>query len=290
MVAERTGRAIRKPSTDAMLSFAGKQMGSGWVFGINEALDQAGATIGPLIISLVLFLNGSYRTGFALLSVSAVITIGIVVRCQAFFPEPARDRGRSPDRNERNYRLPYWLYLLAGACVAAGFADFSLVAYHFQKTSSVSTDWIPIYYAVAMALGGIAALGFGKWFDKAGLPILIGVFFASAFFAPCVFLGGQWIALFGMVLWGIGMGAQNSLFKAVIAPLISQERRATGFGVFDAGFGIAWFLGSWLMGVLYDRSILGSGYLFRGPATFGPADFVPGATPLIRRTDRSHTE
>src|SRR5438093_4817047 len=60
MIAERTGRAIRKPSTEAMLSFAGKQLGSGRVFGINEALDQAGATIGPLIVALVLFLNGGY--------------------------------------------------------------------------------------------------------------------------------------------------------------------------------------------------------------------------------------
>jgi hypothetical protein len=42
IVAERTGRAIRKPSTDAMLSFAGHKLGRGWVFGLNEAFDQAG--------------------------------------------------------------------------------------------------------------------------------------------------------------------------------------------------------------------------------------------------------
>ncbi len=255
LVAERTGRAIRKPSTDAMLSFAGKQLGSGWVFGINEALDQTGATIGPLIIALVLFEHGSYRTGFALLLVPAVITIGIVFLARHFFPNPREIEASHPIETTG---LPqsYWLYLLAGTCVAAGFADFSLVAYHFQKTASVPTDWIPIYYAIAMGLGGLGALAFGKWFDRAGLPIMIGVFFASAFFAPLVFLGGRWLALCGMVLWGIGMAAQNSLLKAVIAPLISQERRATGFGVFDAGFGIAWFLGSWLMGVLYDKSIL----------------------------------
>src|SRR5438067_2529392 len=71
IVAERTGRAIRKPATEAMLSFAGHKLGRGWVFGLNEAFDQAGATLGPLIISLVLFRHGSYRTGFALLIISA---------------------------------------------------------------------------------------------------------------------------------------------------------------------------------------------------------------------------
>src|SRR5437763_14058526 len=62
IVTERTGRAIRKPSTEAMLSFAGHKLGRGWVFGLNEAFDQAGATLGPVIISVVLFRHGSYRT------------------------------------------------------------------------------------------------------------------------------------------------------------------------------------------------------------------------------------
>ncbi len=59
-----------------------------------------------------------------------------------------------------------------------------------------------------------------------------------------------------MILWGIGMGAQNSLLKSVIAPLLRRDVRATGFGLFDAGFGVAWFLGSWAMGILYGKSIL----------------------------------
>src|SRR5216683_3008418 len=54
VVAERTGRAIRKPVVEAMLSHAGQSIGSGWVFGLNEALDQAGATIGPLVVALIL--------------------------------------------------------------------------------------------------------------------------------------------------------------------------------------------------------------------------------------------
>jgi hypothetical protein len=40
IVAERTGRGIRKPAVDALLSYAGKSIGRGWVFGLNEGLDQ----------------------------------------------------------------------------------------------------------------------------------------------------------------------------------------------------------------------------------------------------------
>jgi MFS family permease len=251
IVAERTGRAIRKPSTDAMLSFAGHKLGRGWVFGLNEAFDQAGATLGPLIISLVLFRHGSYRTGFALLLVSALLTIAIVFLASKLFPNP-RELEAGHGLEPKGFSRSYWLYLVAGACIAAGFADFSLIAYHFQKSGPV----IPIYYAVAMALGGVSALVFGRWFDKAGLSILIAVFFISAFFAPLVFFGQSWVVLYGMILWGIGMGAQNSLLKSVIAPLLHRDVRATGFGLFDAGFGVAWFLGSWVMGILYEKSIL----------------------------------
>src|SRR5437016_14189143 len=64
VVSERVGRGIRKPTVDAMLSYAGKSIGAGWVFGLNEALDQAGATVGPLLVALILYLNGGVGTRF----------------------------------------------------------------------------------------------------------------------------------------------------------------------------------------------------------------------------------
>ncbi len=64
MILERTGRAIRRPNVETMLTYTTKEMGRGWVFGFNEALDQAGATLGPLLVALVLYLKGGYRYGF----------------------------------------------------------------------------------------------------------------------------------------------------------------------------------------------------------------------------------
>jgi predicted MFS family arabinose efflux permease len=106
-----------------------------------------------------------------------------------------------------------------------------------------------------MGMGGISSLVFGRLLDKLGLPILLLAFFLSALFAPFVFLGGFTLALIGMILWGIGLGAQDSLLKAVLADAVHAEKRSTAFGIFDTGFGIAWFLGSAAMGLLYDKSI-----------------------------------
>jgi MFS-type transporter involved in bile tolerance (Atg22 family) len=58
-----------------------------------------------------------------------------------------------------------------------------------------------------------------------------------------------------MMLWGVGMGAQDSLLKAVLTKVVAAAKRSTAFGLFDTCFGVAWFLGSAAMGFLYDRSI-----------------------------------
>ncbi|MDB4990744.1 MAG: transporter [Myxococcaceae bacterium] len=51
------------------------------------------------------------------------------------------------------------------------------------------------------------------------------------------------------------MGAQESIFKAVVAQLVAKEERARAYGVFFALFGLARWIGSTLMGWLYDRSL-----------------------------------
>lgn len=69
------------------------------------------------------------------------------------------------------------------------------------------------------------------------------------------FFGNAQFTFLGMALWGVGMGAQESIMKAAVAGIVPPERRGSAFGLFNAGYGIAWFIGSALMGVLYDTSI-----------------------------------
>src|SRR5436190_4506600 len=76
MIAERVGRAIRKPSVESMLSYTTGRLGKGWVYALNNALDQVGGTVGPLVIALVLIMKGSYRTGYVVLLIPTLLTIG----------------------------------------------------------------------------------------------------------------------------------------------------------------------------------------------------------------------
>jgi MFS family permease len=255
VVAERTGRAIRRPSIESMLADAGGRIGHGWVFGLNEALDQAGATFGPLITAFVLYHHGTYRHAFAVLLVSALMCLVVLVVALFFHRSSSEREPAGHEREGSSFPPAYWLYMAAGALIAAGFADFSLISFHFQKTGTVSQGVIPVFYAAAMATGAIASLILGKMLDRWGLPILLVGFGVPAFFAPLVFLRSTGLEFAGMILWGLGMGAQDSCLKAVLSKVIPPEKRSTAFGLFDTGFGTAWFAGSAIMGMLYGKSI-----------------------------------
>ena len=255
MIAERAGKAIRNPPRDAMLSHATQEMGRGWGFGIHEALDQIGAVLGPLIVTAVLYFKGSYQTGFAVLLVPALLALSVLLAARLLYPRPRDLETILPELETKGFSRKFWLYLVAASLVGAGYIDFPLIAYHFEKASVVSDNWIPVFYAVAMGVDALAALLFGYLFDRIGFSILIIVAFVSAFFAPLVLLGGFYLALVGMGLWGVGMGAQESIMRAAIAEMVPINRRASAYGIFNAGYGLLWFLGSALMGFLYDVSI-----------------------------------
>jgi len=256
MVAERIGKGVRVPPRDAMLSHATARIGHGWGFGLHEALDQVGAVAGPLLVALVLATHHGYRAGFALLTIPAALALAALAAARTQYPNP-RALEAEPPEEPAAAGLPrvFWLYLAASGLVAAGFADFPLIAFHFQRAGVVTGGAIPVLYAVAMGADGLAALGLGRLFDRVGITALVGAALAAAAFAPLVFYGGAPLAVVGLVLWGLGIASQESVMRAAVATMVPPGRRASAYGSFNAGYGLCWFAGSVLLGVLYDRSL-----------------------------------
>jgi MFS family permease len=254
IIAERMGKAIRSPARDAMLSYASSQTGQGWGFGLHEAMDQAGAIIGPLILSAVLAADYGYREAFGILVVPALLSMAVLLAARHLFPRP-RDFDLAPETLEAKGLPPvFWVYLLAIAFIGAGYADYALIAFHFDQSGLVPAAWIPLLYAIAMASDAVAALALGRAFDRVGLWTMVAATAASAAAAPLVFLGDLRLAAVGMALWGIGMGAQESVMRAAVAAMAPKERRGTAFGTMNLIYGLAWFGGSALLGVLYDQT------------------------------------
>jgi predicted MFS family arabinose efflux permease len=256
IILERCGKAVRNPSRDAMLSHAAKQIGYGKAFGLNEALDQFGAMFGPLLVALVLTLShGQYQLAFASLAVPAVLTLIMLLIARLQFPRPHELSAGPAHVTTSGLPRVFWIYLAGAALCGAGFADYPLIAYHFDQAHTVSTLIVPVFYAVAMAVSGVGSLIFGRLYDRAGIGVLLPLTVVAAGYAPLVFLGGFWPALAGMALWGLGMGVQESIIPAAVAPMVSPDRRASAYGLFTGAYGTAWFLGSVVIGLLFSVSL-----------------------------------
>jgi len=258
IVAERVGKGIRNPPRDAMLSHAAKDIGYGRAFGVHEALDQFGALFGPLLVALVLAVSRhDYKVAFAALAVPAVIMLSLLAVARLLYPRP-QDLAAGPAQvTAAGFPRVFWVYAGGAALAAAGFADFPLIAYHFQHAGTVSPALTPVFYAVAMAVSGTGSLVLGKVFDRAGIGVLVPLTVVAALYAPLVFLGGFWAILVGVSLWGLGMGVQESLIPAAVAPMIAPDRRASAYGLFTGIYGTAWVAGSVVIGVLINVSLGG---------------------------------
>jgi MFS family permease len=174
IVVERTGRAIRNPARDAMLAHATGQLGRGWVFGVREALDAGGAMIGPLLVAAAIYVHGGYRVGFAVLLIPALLTLVVLLGAWRQYPTPGDLEVREGVPDRRGIPAVFWLYLAAMGLIALAYADYPLIAYHLSKAHVVSTGWIPILYAGAMASEAAAALVLGRLFDRIGLLTVVG--------------------------------------------------------------------------------------------------------------------
>lgn len=258
IVLERLGKGIRTPARDAMLSFATKQVGRGFGFGLHEAMDQIGAIAGPLAVAGVLFFQHQYAVAFACLAVPALSALSVLVFAKSSSPHPEKMEPTERTSPQEKFPRQFWIFVLGASLVGAGFVDFALLAFHFQKSQLVSPAWIPLLYALAMGVDGCAAFWMGKLFDWKGVSVLTVAIIIASLFAPLVFLGGFWAIASGMILWGIGMGAQESIMRSHVAVLIPPHRRAAAYGILYLCFGIFWFLGSSTIGLLYDISLTGT--------------------------------
>lgn len=272
IVVERIGKALRGPARDTIISQATRQIGTGLGFGITEAMDQIGAIAGPLIFSSLFFFTGAaaknardYQNGYGLLWVPFILLLICVSMAYLRFPNP-RQFEPQDTREEKSSKLSklFWKYCAFTFVTTLGFVNFIILGYHFKARGVFSDSMIPFMYAAAMAVDGIAALVIGRLYDTfkirnqndmgglAALIIIPVLSIAGVFFA---FSGGTFAAVLSMIIWGIVMGAHETVMRSAIADLTPSGKRGTGYGIFNTVYGVAVFIGSAIMGILYERSL-----------------------------------
>ena len=299
LVVQRMGKAIKKPAKDTIMSFAASQEGVGRSFGIQEVLDQIGAFLGPVLLYLVLLFeqDGStfdaYARCFAFLAIPGAVTLILLLVTKHKFPNPERFEPEPKEFVPFRMKKEFVLYVAGISLFAFGFIDYSIIIMHVSRTYAhlgsalaettalVSSGTLPLLYAGAMLVDAVAALVFGLLYDKKGVSALVWSTLLSAPFAVFIFaFRSVPMLLLGVALWGVGMGAQESILKAAVTSMVPKTSRATGYGIFECSFGVFWFLGSWLLGVLYDASL---------PAMIAVSVLAQlAAIPLYLASDRLH--
>jgi MFS family permease len=255
ILAERIGRAMRKPTVEAMLSYSTGKHGRGWVYALNTALDETGATLGPLVVALALYFKAGFRTGYALLLVTSLLALAALSIARILFPVPARlEQGGPATAGERGFTRAYRLYMIAGGFFAAGLMSFELISFHLFSSGIATEHRVPILLAMATVMGIVASLALGRLHDRIGIGAVLAGILLSSLFPPLVFFGRFPVVVAGLLLWGIGYATQDTLLKALIASVLPAGRRGTAFGLFYLGYGAGWLGGSVATGLLYDRS------------------------------------
>ena len=253
VVAERTGKALRGPARDVLLSEATQEVGHGFGFGLHAIMDQTGAVIGPLLMMVAVARSHQFRSGFVWLAVPALGTLLALTVARILHP----NHGASA-KNPTMQALPkvFWTYVAAAGLLALGYADFPVLAAHFQNLGLFDGKTIPMLYAFAMGVNGLTAFLFGKWFDRDGIVVLVFGILISMLALPLGFLGGSSAAVASIGCWATGLGAQDASLRSGIAQVVSMNKRGSAFGTFNGVFGIAWFVGSVVMGLMYAHSLI----------------------------------
>lgn len=262
LVVQRMGKAVKKPAKDTITSFASFGLGQGKSFAILELLDQIGAFLGPVLLYVVMLFKTSgstferYSFCFAMLIIPAVITMLMLWLTRRKFPNPEQFEPTPKEYTPFKMQRQFVYYIIGISLFAFGFIDYSLIIMHVSRLNIFSSDTIPLIYAGAMIIDAIAALIFGWLFDHRGTLALVLSTMLSVLFPILIFgFGSRVPVLWGIAMWGVGMGAQETILKAAVATMVPKQSRATGYGIFECSFGFFWFIGSWLLGALYDVNL-----------------------------------
>lgn len=268
---ERIGKAIRNPSKDTVLSaISENQVGVGFAFGLQEALDQVGAFLGPLIFTAVFYFTGKntlaeYSLGYKFLFIPFVLLMLFLYYSYRVISK-GNLLGEEYVREFKSEKLKpiFWMYMAFTFFATLGFLNFSTLGYHMKSQNILTDGKITLIYSVAMIVDALTALIVGRLYDKLkekswkknGGILVLGAIPVVTLLLP--FFGltmSKSLIIVSMIIFGIIMGTHETIMRSAIADITPFDKRGTGYGVFNTGYGLALFLGATITGYLYDKNL-----------------------------------
>jgi len=257
-VLDRIGKGIRGAARDALIADVTTPDQRGRAYGLRQALDTAGAFLGPALAILLMLATGDdIRAVFWVAVLPAIAAVALVVFFVREPPDPPRAEGprRFPLRRAEVARLPraYWLALgILAVFTLARFSEAFLVLR--AEGTGLPVAFVPLVLVAMNVVYSLGAYPLGALADRmdrrlllaAGAALLVAADLVLAF-AP------SWPLVFaGAGLWGLHMAATQGLLSALVADAAPADLRGSAFGLFNVVQAAALVLASTLAGLLWD--------------------------------------
>jgi MFS family permease len=270
--ADRFGKGIRSAPRDVLIADSTDESQRGRAFGLHRAMDTAGATLGPLIIVLlVLFFvgerfvvapseghRGLYKMIFIAATVPAVLGWLVLV---VFVPERRREEhsARRPEIRLSALGRRFRVFLAIVTLFAIGNSSDAFLVLRATSPRAEGGVGMPfltflLVYVSFNALSAIVALRSGVLSDKIGRrPVIIAgwLVFSAVYFAMArvTTSTGVWI---WFIIYGIYYGLTEGMLRAYAVDLAPSHLRGTAVGAYYSFTGIALLPASLIAGSLWD--------------------------------------
>ena len=251
---DRIGKGIRTSPRDALLADIVPARKRGRAFGLQRAMDNAGAFVGPLIAALLLKLALVDERGVFLLA--AIPGIAAVVLLLVAVPDIPRRRTANPAATGTKAALPraFWRVVLVFAFFTLANSTDAFLLLRAQG-AGVATWQLPLFWSFFQGVKAATGVPGGAVADRAGrVPaITLGWLVYAAAYAGFAFVARP-LAAWGLVaLYALFYGLTEGAERALVADLVPENLRGRAYGIFHAAIGIAALPASVVFGLLWNR-------------------------------------
>ncbi|MCS7098955.1 MAG: MFS transporter [Sulfolobales archaeon] len=256
-IVERVGKGLRAPSRDTVLAEITSSMGRGKGFGIHEVMDQVGAFVGPLSVSLAVS-TGGYRLAFLSLAIPAALSVALVVSAALLYPRvESVDYGSAETPGFRGLPRQFWIYTVSASTLLAGYVHWAIASMYMASERRIPASEVALAYSVAMAVDALTALPAGIAYDRYGLKSLAIAPPAAALALAVLVLSEGPLAPYAVgALWGVVMGLYETNMRAAVADLVEPGKRSLAYGTFGLLTGLSWSLGGFAISSIAGNKLL----------------------------------
>lgn len=263
-MSDRIGKGIRGAPRDALLAADVPEDKRGLAFGFNRAADHLGAVVGPIFAFLLLTYLAvdpenptamEYQRVFLFASVPVAIGLFVIV----FFVHEERKPIENVDTNPIKFSLRefdpnFKRFLLIVALFTLSNSTDAFLLLRAEQ-AGIAPAMLPLLWMVLHFSKVFSSLIGGELSDKFGRKTLIvsGWVVYAAVYGGFAFIDSAWQAWVLFIIYGAYFGLTEGVEKAMVADLVKDEKRGTGYGFYNLAYGITVFPASLLFGFLWYR-------------------------------------